>query len=117
MMIGPLLAFALAQTDPVAVAAAGLIAEIEDDNGGPDAMMTAIRSQGCTVEITGKDRSWTLDLSKTEALALEDTFIYVVAPPHRLAIVGDVSKPDQAAKLKALVTALGEIATRCRARQ
>lgn len=114
MMIALLLALALAQPDPVAMAAAGLVAQIEDDNGGPDTMMTSITSQGCAVEITGKGKNWALDMTKVEALALEDTFVYVAAPPHKLAIVGDASKPDQAAKLKALATALGDIATRCR---
>ncbi len=113
-MIGLLLALALAQPDPVAMAAAGLVAQIEDDNGGPDAMMTSITSQGCAVEITGKGRSWALDMTRVEALALEDTFVYIAATPQKLAIVGDASKTDQAAKLKALAAALSGIATRCR---
>ena len=112
-MIGLLFAFALAQTDPVATAADGLVAQIEDDNG-PDAMMTSIRSEHCSVAITGNGKVWTLDMTKVEALSLEDTFVYIAAPPNKLAIVGDAEKPDQAARLKALAAALRDIAARCR---
>ena len=112
-MIALPLALAVAQPDPVATAAAGLVAQIEDDNG-PDAKMTSIRSQGCLLAIAGEGKKWSVDMTKVEALSLEDTFVYIAAPPHKLAIVGDASQADQAAKLKALATALGKVAARCR---
>ena len=112
-MIALPLAFALAQSDPVAVAGAGLVAQIEDDNG-PDAKMTSIRSRRCALAIAGEGKKWSVDMTKVEALSLADTFVYIATPPLKLAIVGDASKADQAAKLKALATALGEVAARCR---
>lgn len=101
------------QSNPIGEAAAGLRAEIEDDNG-PDAMMTAIASAGCTVTIGGVEgRRWTLDMTRTQAVALEDTFVYVAAGEAKLAIVGEASRPDQAAKLRALADALTALASRC----
>lgn len=107
------LALALAGADPIAAAARGLAAEIEDDNG-PDFAMESIAGRGCTVTIAGHGHRWTIDMTNARAVTLGDTFVYVAAPPVALAIVGDASKPDQAAKLKGLATALTDLAARCR---
>jgi hypothetical protein len=43
---------------------------------------------------------------QARAVLLEDTFIFIKSPPVQIAIVGDASKPDQWAKLKALYGAM-----------
>lgn len=100
-------------TDPVAAAATGLSpAEIEDDNG-PDMPFLGASSAGCTVTIKGRDKSYTLDMTRTEALSREDTFVFVKAGDQQLAIVGDASKPDQSEKLTALARAFATVAQGC----
>lgn len=100
-------------SDPIAKAFAGLRAVIEDDIN-PDTKIISMKTTGCQTHVVAKARQWTIDWSKAEAVALEDTFVYVVAPPVKFAIVGDASKPDQAAKLRALAVAMREMAERCR---
>lgn len=111
-----MLALALAllvQGDPVAAAATGLTpAEIEDDKG-PDMPFLGATSAGCTITLRGQDRTFALDMSKVEGLARENTFVFVQTDEHKLAIVADVSKPDQAAKLDALAQAMIAVANRC----
>ena len=111
------LAAQAAPADPIAAAAAGLSpAEIEDDNG-PDMPLTAISSAGCMVTIIGRDAAFAVDMRQSAAVALEDTFVFVKAGTVQLAIVGDASRSDQAAKLKALATALVDLATKCEVRR
>ncbi len=114
MSLLPIAALLLSgQADPVAAAVVGLSpAEIEDDNG-PDMPLVAMTSAGCRVEVVGRDARFAVDMTKVAALSLEDTFVFIESGPVRLAIVGDASKPDQAAKLAALATALTTITQRC----
>lgn len=110
-----LLALALqaASVDPVATAAKGLKpAEIEDDNG-PDMPFLTAASAGCAVTVRGRDKTFELDMTKTEGVAREDTFVFVAAGGVKLAIVGDASKPDQDKKLTALAQAVIAVANRC----
>jgi hypothetical protein len=101
--------------DPIAVAATGLNAQIEDDiRPGGDIRLVSFKTNGCKTRMVGSTRKWTIDWRKTEMVAFEDTFIFVSAPPIKLAIVGDASIPDQAAKLAALNAAMRGAATRCR---
>jgi hypothetical protein len=99
--------------DPVAKAFAGLNAVIEDDIHS-DTKLLSIKTMRCRTRVVAAARAWTIDWSKAEAVVLEDTFIYVLAPPVKFAIVGDASKPDQAAKLRALTVAMQGMAVRCR---
>lgn len=99
--------------DPVAAAATRLNpAEIEDDNG-PDMPFLGASSSGCAVNIRGRDKTFALDMAKVTGLAREDTFVFIAAGTHKLAIVGDASQPDQDAKLTALAQALAAVAGRC----
>ena len=102
-----------AATDPVAAAASGLSpAEIEDDNG-PDMPFLGASSAGCTVVVRGRDKNYTLDMTRTEALSREDTFVFVKAGDVQVSIVGDASKPDQSEKLTALARAIAKVAQAC----
>jgi hypothetical protein len=99
--------------DPVAKAIVGLRAVIEDDVH-PDTKLISMKSKGCQTLVVAAARKWTIDWSRAEAVSLEDTFVYVMAPPVKFAIVGDASKPNQAAKLRALAVAMQGMAERCR---
>jgi azurin len=102
-------------TDTIGLAADGLNAQIEDDiNPGDDSRLVSMKTTGCKTELIGSTRQWTIDWSKTEMVAPGDTFVFVDAPPVKLAIVGDASKPDQAAKLSALYAAMSVIGARCK---
>ncbi len=104
-----------ATTDPIAAAASGLTAQIEDDmRPGDDSMLVSMKTKGCKTRMTGTTRKWTIDWRKAEMVSLQDTFVFVSAPPIKLAIVGDASIPDQAAKLAALNAAMQDAATRCK---
>jgi hypothetical protein len=99
--------------DPVAVASRGLNAVIEDDIH-PDTKLISMKTSKCKTLVVAAARQWTVDWSKAEAVALEDTFVYLLAPPVKFAIVGDASKADQAAKLRALARAMQTMAASCR---
>ena len=102
-------------TDTIGLAADGLDAQIEDDvNPGGDSLLVSMKTTGCKTELIGSTRQWTIDWRKTEMVAPGDTFVFVDAPPVKLAIVGDASKPDQAAKLSALYAAMSAIGARCK---
>jgi hypothetical protein len=73
-----------------------------------------MKTKGCKTQIVGTTRKWTIDWRKVKIVALEDTFVFVAAPPVQLAIVGDASIPEQAAKLAALNAAMKQAAARCR---
>jgi hypothetical protein len=93
----------------------GLVAQVEDDIGkGPDRLLKTIRTKGCTTRLIAKGKTWTVNWSKAEAVILEDTFIFISAPPRvKLAIVGDAGQPDQRAKLQTLHTAMMAKAKTC----
>ena len=81
--------------DPIAAAANGLIAQIEDDvNPGGDSMLVSITTANCQSVLVGTTRQWTIDWHKAQMVAPGDTFVFIDVPPVRLAIVGDASKPD-----------------------
>lgn len=103
-----------AAPDPIARALEGLVAVVEED-GQPDEPLLGMQTRGCETIVTAAGRRWTIDWRRSEGVALHDTFVFVSAPPVRLAIVGDASRPDQAAKLLALNEAMQAIAGRCRA--
>ena len=107
-----LLAIAAEPQDTMAATIVGLYAVVEEDDQ-PDRRLLALRTSGCTTRVTAEGRSWTVDWRKADAVALEDTFVFVSAPPVKLAIVGDASKPDQAAKLSALHLEMLAAARRC----
>ncbi len=128
---------AAAEQDPIAAAASGLIAQIEDDNNpGGDLQLVSMNTNGCTTTITAsgnsgtgedtnaetdamseapaaKARTWTIDWAVPGSLAPADTFIFIDVAPVKIAIVGDASKPDQAAKLDALFAAMFETQLDC----
>lgn len=98
----------------VTEAAAGLVAQIEDDDN-PDTMLKSLRAQGCTVTIEGEDRSQVLDWSEIAGVGLGDpTFIAIARPGGITALVTDGEDAAQLAKLGALNKALGELAKSCR---
>ena len=101
--------------DPIAQAAVGLNAQIEDDiRPGGDIRLVSFQTKGCKTRMIGTTRNWTIDWRKAEMVALEDSFVFVAAPPVKLAIVGDASITDQAAKLAALNAAMQGAAAQCR---
>jgi hypothetical protein len=101
--------------DPIAEAAVGLTAQIEDDvRPGGDAMLVSLKTKGCKTRMVGTTRKWTIDWRKAEMVSLGDTFVFVSAPPEKFAIVGDASIPDQAEKLVALTTAMQDTVARCK---
>ncbi len=92
----------------------GLVAVVEDDIGrGPELRLKKIQSKACKSKLVGKKQIWTVDWKKVDAVALEDTFIYLSAPSVKLAIVGDASQPDQLRKLQMLHRAMSEKALSC----
>jgi hypothetical protein len=119
--------------DPIAAAASGLIAQIEDDvNPGGDLQLVSMKSDGCKTVITGalaapssdpatgpatgipaNTRTWTIDWAVPGSVAPGDTFVFIDVAPVKIAIVGDASKPDQAAKLSALFGAMFETQLDC----
>jgi hypothetical protein len=99
--------------DPIAQAVKGLNAVIEDDIH-PDTKLISMKTKKCETRVVAAARQWTINWTKAETVALEDTFVYVVAPPVKFAIVGDASKPDQAAKLQMLTRAMRTMADLCR---
>ncbi len=115
--------------DPIAAAASGLTAQIEDDvNPGGDMQLVSMKSDGCKTVITGvlppasndpaanvtaNTRTWTIDWAVPGSVAPGDTFIFIDVAPVKIAIVGDASKPDQAAKLSALFAAMFETQLDC----
>jgi hypothetical protein len=141
----PSRAAAPAEEDPIAAAASGLVAQIEDDNNpGGDLRLVSMKTNGCTTIITasgigstGDDvngevdamaenasddaasnsaasgRTWTIDWAVPGSLSPADTFIFIEVAPVKIAIVGDASKPDQAAKLSALFAAMFETQLDC----
>jgi hypothetical protein len=136
----PSRAAARAEEDPIAAAASGLVAQIEDDNNpGGDLRLVSMKTNGCTTTITasgisgtGDDvngevdamaenasddaasgRTWTIDWAVPGSLSPADTFIFIEVAPVKIAIVGDASKPDQAAKLSALFAAMFETQLDC----
>lgn len=52
-------------------------------------------------------------LAAAGGVSLQDSFVFVDAPPVRIAIVADASRPDQVARLRALSSAMQKIARRC----
>jgi hypothetical protein len=129
---------AAAPDDPIASAASGLIAQIEDDvNPGGDLQLVSMKSDGCKTVITGAlatpssdpassdpasgpatgipaaTRTWTIDWAVPGSVAPGDTFVFIDVAPVKIAIVGDASKPDQAAKLSALFGAMFETQLDC----
>jgi hypothetical protein len=109
----PLLA-ATPATPSIDSAFKGLIAQIEDDVGnGPDRRLKSIRTAGCKSILQAKGKSWTVDWAKAEAVALEDSFIFLKAPPVQLAIVGDMGKPAQREMLRVLYRAMATKASEC----
>lgn len=89
-------------------------AEIEDDlSSSPDKTLDAIVTRDCVSEMRAGDRKWTLDWRKITTVGPGDTFVFVQGPGVQLAIVGDVSKPDQAAALSALHMAMQAMRRRC----
>jgi hypothetical protein len=106
---------ALQAPDPIAQAATGLNAQIEDDiRPSGDTRLVSMTTKGCKTRVVGTKRKWTIDWGKAEMVALEDTFVFVEAPPVKFAIVGDASIPDQAAKLVALNAAMQNAVARCK---
>jgi hypothetical protein len=92
----------------------GMIAQVEDDVGnGPDRRLKAIRTTGCKSTLQAKGKSWTIDWSGAEAVALEENFIFLKVPPAQLAIVGDARKPAQRKKLRVLYRAMAAKAGEC----
>ena len=89
-------------------------AEVEDDNG-PDAEMRNVETKGCTTGIETKAREYSIDWTKPAQVVLGDTFVFIEAPPVKLAIVGDASRPRQAEVLKSLARAMNELAAKCAA--
>jgi hypothetical protein len=133
-----------AEEDPIAAAASGLVAQIEDDNNpGGDLRLESMKTTGCTTIITAsgisdpqdgisaevdgmakaaevpaaavpaQGRTWTIDWAVPGSLSPADTFIFIEVAPVKIAIVGDASKPDQAAKLSALFAAMFETQLDC----
>lgn len=103
-------------TDSIANAAHGLNAQIEDDvNPGGDMRLVLMKTTGCKTKLIGSTRKWTINWRKTQMVAPGDTFVFVDVPPVKLAIVGDASIPDQAAKLDALYRAMLAAAAKCKA--
>jgi hypothetical protein len=113
-----------APSDPIAAAASGLIAQIEDDaNPGGDLRLVSMKSDGCTTVITGTlpagtseiaaMRSWTINWAVPGSVAPGDTFIFIDVAPVKIALVGNASDPDQAAKLSALFAAMFETQLDC----
>ncbi len=116
-MLDALLLWAVATTpaDPIAAAAQGLNAQIEDDmRDGGDLRLVSMTTKGCKTRMVSTARRWTINWRKARMVALEDTFVFVEAPPVKLAIVGNASIPAQAAKLAALNAAMQGAAARCR---
>jgi hypothetical protein len=102
------------EADPIADAAIGLKVAIEDDlRPGGDLWLKSIRSKGCKTRLTAKGHRWTINWRTAEQVGLADTFIFVKAKGVQLAIVGDASVPDQAAKLAALNAAMQTAKARC----
>ena len=117
-MIGVLLGLALAAAttpaDAVNEAGQGLFAQIEDEDH-PDTVLTAIRAEGCTVTLTGADRSLVLDMREVAGIGLaEPSFIAIARPGGITALVSDGERPDQLAKLSALNRALSDLYRNCR---
>jgi hypothetical protein len=115
-MLGLMIILASAPlADPIADAATGLTAQIEDDvRHKGDSMLVSLRTRGCKTRMVGTKRKWTIDWRNAEGVALGDTFVFVSAPPEKFAIVGDASIPDQAAKLVALTNAMQDALARCK---
>jgi hypothetical protein len=124
----PVASEAPAADDPIAAAASGLIAQIEDDaNPGGDLRLTGMKTDGCTTIISAAGvadpatnapvsslrRDWAINWSVPGSLAPGDTFIFIDVAPVKIAIVGDASQPDQAAKLSALFGAMFETQLDC----
>ena len=103
--------------DPIGAAFARLsYAEIEDDLSSGDARIKAMVTKDCTTEMRAADKSWALNWRTVTEVGPGDTFVYVAGPGVQLAIVGDASKPDQAAALSALHMAMRAMRERCRAK-
>ncbi len=100
--------------DPIARAAAGLKAEVEDDLSGPDEPLDRVVTKGCTTELIGKTHRWTLNWRVIATVEPGDTFVFVEGKDVKLAIVGDAGKPDQARKLSMLVAAMKAMQERCK---
>jgi hypothetical protein len=99
--------------DPVAAASRGLNAVIEDDIN-PDTKLLSMKTTRCKTRVVAVAREWTIDWARAKAIALEDSFVYVLAPPVKFAIVADMNKPDQAAKLRMLTRAMQVMAYYCK---
>ena len=99
--------------DPIARAIDGLVAEVEEDRQ-PDRRLETMATNGCETVVTAAGGTWTIDWRRAQRVVLEDTFVFVDAPPVRLAIVGDAGIPAQAARLVALSEAMQAAAARCR---
>jgi hypothetical protein len=116
--IRALIPFPLLAATPAALtidgAFKGVIAQIEDDVGkGPDRRLKTIHTTGCKSTLQAKGKRWTIDWTKAEAVALEDSFIFLKAPPVQLAIVVDMGKPTQSEKLRAMYRAMAAKAGEC----
>jgi hypothetical protein len=103
---------------PIDAAALGLNAVIEDDLASDgDHKLLGFRTKGCRTTITAKGRRWKIDWRRTDQAGFADNFIFISAPPSiKLAIVGDASIPDQAARLEALNDAIQAKIIQCSAK-
>jgi hypothetical protein len=87
----------------------GISAEV--DGMAKAAEVPAATDPGAAVPAQG--RTWTIDWAVPGSLSPADTFIFIEVAPVKIAIVGDASKPDQAAKLSALFAAMFETQLDC----
>ena len=98
--------------DPISAAVNGLVAVVEED-GQPDVRLEGMRTDACRTVVMAAGRQWTIDWHRVEAVALEEGFVFVAAPPVRIAIVADGLQPDQAERLRLLDSAMRQVAQRC----
>jgi hypothetical protein len=106
------LAASNAAPDPIAAALDGLTAVIEQD-GRPDVRLLGMRTRGCQTQVRAPGKRWTINWRHPAAVSLQDSFVFVDAAPVRIAIVADASRPDQAARLRSLSSAMQATARRC----
>lgn len=99
--------------DPIAAATDGLVAEIEDDNGGGSFMLVKSETSDCITRFIGATRIISFDWRKTNSVAPGDTFVFFSSGDVQFAVVGDASKIEQAQKLGSLLAASFAMIERC----
>jgi hypothetical protein len=99
--------------DPIAAATDGLIAEIEDDNGGGSFLLVKSETADCITRFIGATRIISFDWRKTNSVAPGDTFVFFSSVDVQFAVVGDASKIEQAQKLGSLLAASFAMIERC----